>query len=182
MLGSAPPPPRHIGLRGWRLWGSGCAAPPPPLGKSCIRPWGGGNDKQKNWPIAYATFATRLIRATAMKSLTYLPRPNFLFKIRPYKLARRPLQGLRPGAMPPLPPPRYATGSYDHLFCPWPWKRSCFVTSYSWPTSATLSLTRFELKHWRGRIICWIRKQCCVSLGHLLSELYMIRWVLIYLI
>ena len=57
-------------------------------------------------------------------------------------------------------------------FCPWPWKRSCFVTWYSWPTSATLSLTRFELKHWRGRIICWItKKQCCLSLDHLLSEL-----------
>ena len=27
------------------------------------------------------------------------------FKIRPYKLGRRPLQGLRPGAMAPLPPP-----------------------------------------------------------------------------
>ena len=31
MLGSPPPPelapPRHIGLHGWRLWGSGCAPP-----------------------------------------------------------------------------------------------------------------------------------------------------------
>ena len=34
------------------------------------------------------------------------------FKISPYKLGGRPLQGLRPGAMPPpCPPPRYATGS-----------------------------------------------------------------------
>ena len=32
-----------------------------------------------------------------------------LFKIRPYKLGRRPLQGLRPGAMAPLTPLRYAT-------------------------------------------------------------------------
>ena len=51
---------------------------------------------------------------TAMKSLiclfTYLPRPNFLFKIRPYKLRGRPLQGLRPGAMPPLPPKGVARG------------------------------------------------------------------------
>ena len=44
----------------------------------------------------YATFA----------KLKFAP----TFKIRPYKLGRRPLQGLRPGAMAPLPPPpRYAT-------------------------------------------------------------------------
>ena len=66
------PPPRHIGLHGWRLWGSGCA--PPPFGKSCIRPWGEKRQANKTKirgerSIAYATFATRLIRATAMKSL-----------------------------------------------------------------------------------------------------------------
>ena len=33
------------------------------------------------------------------------------FKISPYKLGGRPLQGLRPGAMAPLPPPRHATVS-----------------------------------------------------------------------
>ena len=36
MLASAPPPristPCHIGLHGWRLRGSGCTPPPPPLG------------------------------------------------------------------------------------------------------------------------------------------------------
>ena len=34
-----------------------------------------------------------------------MPRPNLLFKIRPYKLGRRPLQGLRPGAWPLLATP-----------------------------------------------------------------------------
>ena len=31
------------------------------------------------------------------------------FKISPYKLGGRPLQGLRPGAMAPLPPPPLGT-------------------------------------------------------------------------
>ena len=45
---------------------------------------------ESSGPIAYATFATRLIiQHTAMKSLyLFAYRPNLLFKIRPYKLGR----------------------------------------------------------------------------------------------
>ena len=89
MLASAPPPPPelappcHIGLHGWRLWDSGCA-PPPHLvnpasapGKKIdkqIKKKGLQQEKEKKdphrergalesaGPIAYATFAARLIR------------------------------------------------------------------------------------------------------------------------
>ena len=95
--------------------------PPPPFGKSSP---GEKIDKQKkknkkkglqhekverlreigalesSGPIAYATLATRLIQHTAMKSLYLFA----LFKIRPYKLSRRPLQGLCPRAMAPPAP------------------------------------------------------------------------------
>ena len=46
------------------------------------------------------------------------------FKINPYKLAGRPLQGLRPGAMPPCPPPRHATAKVPQMPTPsppWPY-------------------------------------------------------------
>ena len=46
----------------------GAAPPPPPFGKSCIRPGGGGGGESTS-KKAYATFATRLIQHTAMKSL-----------------------------------------------------------------------------------------------------------------
>ena len=60
---------------------------------------------ESSGPIAYATFATRLIQHTA-NEVTYLPRPNLLLKFAPTSLlGRRPLQGVRPGAMPPPPCP-----------------------------------------------------------------------------
>ena len=123
-----PPPPRISELGRIRPRG---APPPPPFGKSCIRPCGKHRQAKKKGlqqekekkdppkdphrergalesagPIAYATFAARLIRHCNEVTLLNLPRPNFLFKIRPYKLGRHPLQGLRPGAMQgPLRPP-----------------------------------------------------------------------------
>ena len=134
MLASAPPPP------------------PPRLINSASAP-GGKIDKQKqnkkslqhekverpreigalesSGPIAYATFATRLIQHTAMMSLYLFA----LFKIRPYKLGRRPLQGLRPGAMPPpAPPPRYATesgiyGASMGIFVGWSQAPTCLLYS-----------------------------------------------------
>ena len=73
-------------------------APPPRFGKSCIRPWEKSTPKKRKKKGLQPLLAIRPI------------------KIRPYKLGWRPLQGLRPGAMAPLRPPRYATGSWTCFY------------------------------------------------------------------
>ena len=108
MLASAPPPelappPCHIGPT--RL-----APPPfaPPFGKN--KPFGPGKkiDKQKN-----NNKKNQKPEKEKKDPLMHRERGalgSAAFKISPYKLGGRPLQGSRPGAMAPLPPPRYATG------------------------------------------------------------------------
>ena len=81
-------------------------APPPP---ELAFPPGGkierkkkvfGKNKKRKTPLMHRERGAHSIYATFAR-LKFAP----TFKIRPYKLARRPLQGLRPGAMAPLPPP-----------------------------------------------------------------------------
>ena len=132
MLASAPPQkkistPCHIGLHGWRLWGSGCYPPPPlrlvnpasaPGGKRCSarKRKEGCGALESTGPIAYATFAARLIRHCNEVTLIICLGLIFFLKFAPISWAGAPSKACARGPCPPSAPPPLAT-PLGHSLC-----------------------------------------------------------------
>ena len=119
MLASAPPPPDlappcHIGLHGWR---PSLCAPPPPLVKTNPLALGkkstSKKEKEKGLQPEKEKIDPLMHRERGALG-------SAAFKISPYKLGGRPLQGWRPGAMPPPcpPPPPLDTPLYLPTYLP----------------------------------------------------------------
>ena len=117
------PPPCHIDLHGWRLWGSGCA---PRLVNPASASEGGGalgenrqakqqqkrssarNRKEKKRKKArgpYICYFCCWVYGTAMKSLVICLGLIFFLKFAPTSWAGAPSKACARGPCPPLPPP-----------------------------------------------------------------------------
>ena len=129
----APPPELAPPLPHRPTLGLGVRPPPPPFGKSCIRPMaknrqakkkkkkGLQQEKEKKdphrergalesaGPIAYATFAARLIRHCNEVTLLIGLGLIFFLKFAPISWAGAPSKACARGPCPPCPPPPLAT-------------------------------------------------------------------------
>ena len=95
--------PEGLQLPGTNAW----IGAPPPFGKSCIRPWEKNRQAKKKWRRKKRSSARKRHVTQGDRGPWKLEAHSIRpIKIRPYKLGRRPLQALHPGAMaPPAPPP-----------------------------------------------------------------------------